>query len=123
MEKTIDQEETYKHFKLLVNMTATELKKWLETEESESVGIDSGDGESIGRKSAKKIISILPKKKSELNNDDYQHMHKVIAYISRHSAQGGPEEDKAHSRWLYSLKNWGHDPLKDKKMKTKVKQS
>ena len=26
--------------------------------------------------------------------------------------QGGPADDKEHSRWRYSLMNWGHDPLK-----------
>ena len=113
--------ETYKNFIDLVNMSSSELTKWLNTDESSEVGIDSGDGESVARKSAKKIIEILDKKKSDLDEEDYKHMHKVIAYISRHMAQGGPAEDKEHSKWLYSLKNWGHDPKKDKTMKTKGK--
>ena len=39
-------------------------------------------------------------------------MHKVVGYIRRHLAQGGPAEDVEHSRWRYSLMNWGHDPQK-----------
>ena len=39
-------------------------------------------------------------------------MAKVVAYVHRHLAQGGPKDDAEHSRWRYSLMNWGHDPLK-----------
>ena len=105
-----NKEETYKQFKELVNMTPTALEHWLATDESKSTGQDSGDGESIGHKSGQRIIEIKNKKKTELTDDDYQHMHKVISYISRHSAQR-PKEVNG-SNWLYSLKNWGHDPEK-----------
>lgn len=101
----------YAEFKKQVNMTAAELEKWLATEESKSVGQDSGDGTSIGHKSGEHIIKILGKKKADLTEADEAHMHKVHSYISRHSAQG-PKEDVEHSRWRYSLMNWGHDPLK-----------
>jgi hypothetical protein len=101
----------YADFKNQVNMTASELEKWLDTEESKSVGQDSGDGTSIGRKSGEQIITILHKKKADLTEADEAHMHKVHSYISRHSAQG-PEKDVENSRWRYSLMNWGHDPLK-----------
>ncbi|TSJ41090.1 DUF3140 domain-containing protein, partial [Mucilaginibacter corticis] len=57
-----EQEEIYKEFYQAVNMTATTLEKWLKTEESKSVGWDSGDGESIGHKSGEHIIKILNKK-------------------------------------------------------------
>ena len=119
MNNLSDEDATYKKFNELINMSATEIKKWIETAESKTVGIDSGDGESVGRKSAKKIVKILEKKKSALTKADFAHMHKVIAYISRHAAQGGPAEDKKHSPWIYSLRNWGHDPEKDQQMKTR----
>lgn len=82
-----DHEEIYQDFKKLVNMSASQLEKWLETDMSKKVGQKEGDGESIGRKSAKKIISILETKKDDLKPADYKHMGKVIAYISRHTAQ------------------------------------
>ncbi|MFD1873609.1 DUF3140 domain-containing protein [Hymenobacter bucti] len=98
-------------FKRDVNMTASELERWLKTDESKSVGQDSGSGESIGHQSGKHIIRILGKKKADITPDDEAHMHKVHAYVSRHSAQR-PHGDVEHSRWRYSLLNWGHDPLK-----------
>ena len=103
--------DIYAEFKKDVNMTASELERWLKTEESKSVGQDSGDGESIGHKSGEHIIRILHKKKADITPDDEAHMHKVHSYVSRHSAQR-PHGDVEHSRWRYSLLNWGHDPLK-----------
>ena len=52
------------------------------------------------------------KRKADLDDDDLAHMRKVTGYVRRHLAQGGPDEDKEHSKWRYSLMNWGHDPLK-----------
>lgn len=107
MEKE-ELEETYKHFKELVNMTAGELEKWLKTEASKSTGQDSGDGEAIGHKSGKMIVDILGTRKADLTDDDYHQMKRVISYISRHKAQK-PSGELEDSRWTYSLKNWGYD--------------
>lgn len=107
------KDDIYNQFKTDVNMTATELEKWLTTEESKSVGQDSGDGESIGHHSGRRIVEILRKKKDDLTPADEQHLHKVHSYVSRHLAQGPHDpKDVATSRWRYSLMNWGHDPLK-----------
>lgn len=105
MEKR-EQDEIYQEFKKSVNMTASELEKWLKTEESKKVGWNSGDGESIGHKSGAHIIRILKKKKEELTTADYKHMQKVHGYVARHLAQK-PEHPK-DSNWDYSLRNWGH---------------
>ena len=92
-------------------MSASQLEKWLQTEESKSVGQKKdGDDESTGHKSGERIIEILGKKSSSLSDDDFAHMRKVISYVRRHSAQK-PNETEG-SNWLYSLKNWGHDPDK-----------
>lgn len=95
-----------------VNMTAAELEKWLDTSESKSVGNKKGGGESVGHYSGRRIIDILGKKKADLTEDDAEWMHKVVGYVHRHRAQG-PSSDVEHSRWRYSLMNWGNDPLKD----------
>ncbi|OWP61416.1 DNA-binding protein [Hymenobacter amundsenii] len=109
-----DSTDIYAEFKEDINMTAAELEKWLKTDESKSVGQDSGDGTSIGHHSGEKIVKILSKKKADLTADDEAHMHKVHSYISRHLAQGGPDDksETEESPWRYSLMNWGHDPLK-----------
>ena len=105
-------EDVYAEFGELVNMAPKEIEDFLDTEESQKVGQDSGDGESKGHKSGKRIVEILHKKKDDLDGDDYDHMRRVTSYINRHTAQGGPDDDVEHSDWRYSLMNWGHDPLK-----------
>jgi hypothetical protein len=110
----LDREEVWKDFNARVNMAPKELEEWLETEESKSVG-DSDTGESTGHKSGRKIVKIKHTKKAELTDEQWQWMNKVVGYINRHCAQvpGGSREKIAQSRWAYSLKNWGHDPMKD----------
>ena len=108
--KEEQQEATYQEFKDNVNMAPKEIEEWLDTEESKSVGQSKGGGESIGHKSGKRIVEIKRTNKADLSDDDYDHMSKVNSYISRHLAQE-PDEVEG-SNWLYSLKNWGHDPTK-----------
>ena len=105
-------DEIYSDFKKLVNMDGGEIDKWLKTDESRSVGQDSGDGKFIGAKSGAKIVKLLAKDHAKLTNADLEHMKKVVSYISRHSAQGPTKSDRENSPWRYSLMNWGHDPLK-----------
>ena len=101
---------TWKEFRDTVNMTAAELEKWLDTDESKAVGQKSG-GESTGHASGRRIVSLLRFKNSELTDDDYSHMRKVIGFAHRHLAQR-PSGDISESAWRYSLMNWGHDPCK-----------
>lgn len=111
-----DHADTAKAFAAAVNMTPTALERWLDTAESKEVGWKGEDGhgagESVGHHSGRAIVAILHKKKTELTDADFAHMKKVVGYIHRHLAQGGPADDVDHSRWRYSLMNWGHDPLK-----------
>ena len=41
-------DEVYQEFQDNVNMSPSEIEDWLETDDSKSVGQDSGDGESKG---------------------------------------------------------------------------
>ncbi len=107
-----EEVEIRKDFRDAVNMSPSELEDWLETEESKSVG-DGDGGESTGHASGRRIVRIKRKTVDELTDDDHDHMTKVTGYGARHLKQGGPKEDVEHSRWRYSLMNWGHDPLKD----------
>ena len=103
-----DDAATWKEFRDTVNMTAAKLEKWLDTDESKSVGQKSG-GESTGHASGRRIVDLLRSNKSDLTDDDYSHMRKVIGYTHRHLAQR-PSGDIKESAWRYSLMNWGHDP-------------
>ncbi|WP_021592142.1 DUF3140 domain-containing protein [Actinomadura welshii] len=104
-------DEVAAEFGKVVNMTAGELERWLETDESRSAGQKDGGGESTGHASGRRIVALLRAKKADLGEDDYAHMNKVVGYVHRHLAQR-PSGDVTESRWRYSLMNWGHDPLK-----------
>jgi hypothetical protein len=94
-------------------MSAGELKAWLNTPESQSVGWHhEGEEEAIGHQSGRRIIEIKRAGPANLGEDDRAHMRKTVAYIKRHLAQR-PHQDVEHTRWRYSLMNWGHDPLRD----------
>lgn len=106
------REQTWSEFHDAVNMTASELRRWLKSDESQQVGQKTGGkGESTGHASGERIVDILKAKKSGLSDDDYAHMRKVVGYVKRHQAQR-PSGDVKETKWRYSLMNWGHDPLK-----------
>ncbi|PSB07419.1 DUF2945 domain-containing protein [Pleurocapsa sp. CCALA 161] len=107
------QHKILDNFHEAVNMSASELKAWLKTEESNSVGQKDRQGKIKGRKSGKKIIKILNKKQSEYQKKDFKHMKKVVSYIHRHLAQK-PSGNIQATPWQYSLMNWGHDPMNSK---------
>lgn len=103
---------TWDEFHKAVNMTATELEKWLKTDESKQVGQKTDGNESTGHESGRHIVSILNAKKNDLTNADYAHMRKVVGYVKRHTAQR-PSGDVKDTSWRYSLMNWGNDPIKE----------
>ena len=106
-----DVKSVIDEFQQVINMTPEELESWLDTEESKEVGQKEGEEESIGHKSGKRIIQLLQKKQDEYTDDDLSHMKKVVSYVHRHLAQR-PSGDIENTPWRYSLKNWGHEPLK-----------
>ena len=102
-----------REFARAVNMSARELRDWLSTDTSLSVGWKGSDGmlhESVGHASGRWIADILEKPPGDRSDDDFAHMRKVVGFIRRHLAQ--EPANPATSRWRYSLMNWGHDPLK-----------
>lgn len=107
-----ERRQAVKDFKQAVNMTPSQLEKWLETEDSQRVGQKDGNGESVGHQSGRRIVGLLHRRADDLSDDDIAHMRKVVGYIHRHLAQGPTKQDPAHSDWRYSLMNWGHDPEK-----------
>ena len=69
-------------FSEAVNMTASELEKWLDSDESQSVGQKGGgSGESTGHESGRRIVELLHTKKADLTDDDLAHMKKVHGYV------------------------------------------
>ncbi|PWN30705.1 hypothetical protein BDZ90DRAFT_229709 [Jaminaea rosea] len=115
--------EVIEEFNELVNMSASELEKWLKTESSESAGWGGESGETVGHDSGRKIVDILkrnPKKEADkYTEEDIQHMRKVVSYNKRHLAQEEKmketksKEELENTKSVRSLRNWGHDPLKN----------
>lgn len=110
--------QTRQNFLNAVNMDAAELHAWLQTDTSKSTGWANGapktkpEGpESVGHASGRRIVELLTKSTNQLTESDYKHMRKVVGFIHRHVVQR-PLKDITHTRWRYSLMNWGHDPLK-----------
>lgn len=131
-----DNKEVISEFNEYVNMTASELEKWLETDDSTNGAgwtNDGGDGETVGHQSGRTIVEILkanPNKNPDKYTDEQlQHMRKVASYCKRHLAQESagnkdkdPEEVKKTKSYI-SLKNWGHDFLKAQQGKNGAKKS
>ncbi len=111
MAKRRAERDIVAEFRAVVNMRASRLERWLETDESWSVGWGrDAAGESVGHRSGRRIVKLLRTKGVDHTDDDLAHMRKVIAYARRHLAQR-PRGDFRASRWRYSLMNWGHDPM------------
>ncbi len=107
------RKEIRAEFDRVVNMTPSELEKWLESEESKRVGwTHEGETESVGHQEGRRIVAMKRKKAADLDDDDLAHMRKVVGYCHRHLKQR-PQGDVTGTRWRHSLMNWGHDPLKD----------
>ena len=114
-----EKQQTAREFRQVVNMTPATLKKWLDSDESKSVGMKSdgekvsapGQGESVGHHMGQVILGLHGRKASDLTDEDYAAMRKVVGYVHRHGKQR-PDGDVTDTRWRRSLMNWGHDPLK-----------
>ncbi|WP_157272211.1 DUF3140 domain-containing protein [Azohydromonas aeria] len=110
---TQDRAATIRAFQEAVNMSPSTLERWLQTQESSQVGFThEGEQESVGHHSGRRIVALLRKKHAQLDDDDLDHMRKVVGYVHRHLAQR-PQGDVRDTRWRWSLMNWGHDPLRD----------
>ena len=93
-----------------VTMSPRELERWLDTEESKSVGDTGGKGESTGHEMGRHIVQLKRKHAADLDDEDLARMRKVVGYVHRHRAQR-PSGDVTDTKWRWSLMNWGHDPL------------
>ncbi|KAH6896672.1 hypothetical protein B0T10DRAFT_602108 [Thelonectria olida] len=128
-------DQVISEFNELVNMTASELERWLKSDDSNSAGWPKadGDGESVGHDSGRKIVEVLksnPRKEADkYTEDQVSHMRKVVSYCKRHLAQEEkandekPVEEVKKTKSYASLKNWGHDPLKKREANKDGKES
>ena len=93
----LDRDKVRRDFEDAVNLTATELKAWLDTEESRTVGWKGkdgkGSGESVGHASGRRILAILGKASGDLTGDELAHMRgssAMCAVTGRRSRRTSP---------------------------------
>jgi hypothetical protein len=116
--------EKWEKWNKLVNMSASELKKFMDSQFGKQAGLKKKEasklGISTGRESARAILRMMEKGtgfKSALENwneTDWKWCGKQISFISRMSGNSGPlyDKDGKPTRKLLSLKIWGHNPSK-----------
>ncbi|KAI5847161.1 hypothetical protein DFP73DRAFT_544399 [Morchella snyderi] len=105
-------------FNGLVNMSSGELSEWLEEDASIFSGwTKDGTGETVGHQSGRHIVNILENNPDRVpekyRDEDIDHMRKVVSYCKRHLAQEEQAKKNTNSKSYKSLKNWGHDALKE----------
>ena len=117
---TDEQKEDYKKWKDLVNMSSSELKRFLESEEGKEAGLTKGEANKLGihygRESAKWILKMKDTPVKEWTPTMWEWCNRQISFISRmRGNKGGLYDDKGRkTRKHTSLLVWGHNPEKYK---------
>lgn len=117
------KKEQYKKWKKLINMSANEIQKFLDSEDGKEAGLSrkesatagaSGGKIKSGRDSARAIIRMLGTKVEDWTENDWDWSGRQISFISRMKSNPGPlyDEKGRKTRKLLSLLVWGHDPRK-----------
>jgi HK97 family phage prohead protease len=106
-----EMNERYSDFQQAVNMSASQIKRWGDTECAglASQTDDGGDGPSVVRN---RVIKLLETPKSEWGADEFEMAGRVVSFISRMKGneQGEPVKEGCPSKRDISLMNWGHNP-------------
>jgi hypothetical protein len=115
---TDDKKETYKKWKGLVNMSSSELNKFLDSEEGKVAGLSRKKANELGidygRESARWILRMKDTPYSEWTPNMWRWAKKQISFISRMSGNKGKlfDENGKRTRKYLSLLVWGNNPLK-----------
>jgi len=99
-------DEVYKSWRAVVNMSASQLEAWGETECSRKASVSPGAV-------IKRNVALMRKKKGEWGTKELRDANRAISFISRMKGmpKGEPVGDCPSKRDI-SLKNWGFDPNK-----------
>jgi hypothetical protein len=103
-------------WKSLINMSASELKKFIATDEGKEAGLSrkeaSEQGISSGQDSARAIIRMKSKPVAQWTHDDWEWCRKQVNFVTRMRGNKGKlyDEDGNKTRKHTSLLLWGHNP-------------
>lgn len=116
----VKQKETYQKWKSLVNMSASEIEKFYNSEEGKKAGLKpseaKAEGIDYGRESARWILKMKKTPVKDWTPAMWKWANKQISFISRMSGnKGGLYDEKGEkTRKHLSLLIWGHNPSKFK---------
>lgn len=113
--------EVFTKYKESVNMSASELESWSNTECSKKASLD--------RSPITRNLRLLKTKKSDWTNKDITDANKTISFIARMKANLGGENivktddgKECGTKAYISLKNWAYDNNKNKRNLIKARQ-
>jgi hypothetical protein len=115
-----EQEEVYKKWKELVNMSPSELRSFLDSEEGKVAGLTKEEADDLGidygRESAKWILKMKAIPYKDWTPSMWRWAKKQISFISRMKGNKGKlyDENGKRTRKYLSLLVWGNNPLKKK---------
>lgn len=122
--KAEPDEEVFKKWKKLINMSAKELKNFMDSEEGKEAGLSKSEANELGinsgRESAKMILKMLPSAssfesaKKSWTDSMWYWARRQNSFNSRMLGNKGPlYDDKGKkTRKHLSLLIWGHNPKK-----------
>ncbi len=113
-----NQKEVYDEWKSLVNMSSSELKSFLKTEDGKEAGLSKSEASQLGIGSGQESASWILKMKevpyTQWSNEMWSWAKRQISFIKRMSGNKGDlYDDKGNkTRKHTSLLIWGHNPEK-----------
>ena len=113
-----NKKEVYDEWKTLLNMSASELKKFLETEDGKKAGLTKEKADELGigsgRESASWILKMKAVPYSQWSDTMWSWAKRQIGFIKRMSGNKGSlyEDNGNKTRKHTSLLIWGHNPEK-----------
>jgi hypothetical protein len=121
-------EEVWKKWRSLINMSASEIQKFIDSEDGKDAGMKQSEADKAGidsgRESARMLIKMIPiggsysSAEKNWSPSMWFWARKQNSFNSRMRGarkriKGNPfEKDGEMTRWLKSLLIWGHDPRK-----------
>lgn len=109
MAESVVDDELWKEFHRVVNMTSRELDEWLRTRSATEDAEEVPD--QAGTETGRHVLHILGKRRTDLSDDDVRVMQNVVdRVLAERRNDLEPTAGEAH--WRYRLMSMGHDPLK-----------